>query len=77
MSRHLYLIRRNDQTDYDEVTGHVISATSPARARELAAHNCRCEGDELWRDPARSTVRVLASDVAEPEGVILTADHDG
>jgi hypothetical protein len=56
-------------TDYDQVAGFVIRATTEADARSRAATESREEGMVVWNDPAQSTCTRLVDDGAT--GIIL------
>ena len=56
-------------TDYDEVAGFVIRATTEADARCRAAAESRGEGMVVWNDPVCSTCTRLLEDGAA--GIVL------
>ena len=82
----LYLIERfhvDDCPDYDEFAGFVIAAETEWVARRIAADRSSGEGREIWLGFAPddgnyykpvSSIKLIASDVSLPEGVVL-ADY--
>jgi len=82
----LYLIKRTDEIDYDEFAGFVIAAEGEKQAREIAAERDNgfpscfgSKGKDIWLDTFDGNyytpmvlIKMLASDVSLPEGVILS-----
>jgi len=75
----LYLIKRTDEIDYDEYAGFVIAAEGEKQAREIAAKRSFCEGKDIWLDTFDGNyytpmvlIKMLASDVSLPEGIVLS-----
>ena len=64
----LWLLKQR-VTDYDEVAGFVIRATTEADARCRAAADCGDEGMVVWNDPAQSVCIHLVEDGAA--GIVL------
>lgn len=73
----LYLLWTNDPAagGYDVADGFIVRAKDHARARELAANACGCEGRDVWLNTARSTCRMLEREGRE--GVIMRDFHAG
>ena len=66
----LYLVTRNGEIDYDEVSGFVVAAPSGQRARERACSDNGDEGDGPWLDQRRSAVHLVGTGPG-PERIIL------
>lgn len=68
----VYLIERQAVIGYDEASGFVVVARTPAEARALAAAKAGDEGPDCWLAADRSTCRSLGT--ARPRekcGVVL------
>lgn len=77
----LYILRpkseshKGDAWDpwYDKMFGIVVRASSPTRARKIAAAHCGAEDPGVWEDPDQTTCKVLRE--KGKEGVIIRDDH--
>ena len=59
--KRIYLLHRTDRSgpQYDSFWSFAIVARTPHEAREYAAKQAADEGEEVWTDPARSTITLI------------------
>ena len=73
----IYLILRKDLAGYDEYDGAVIAAKDAETVRQVMANGCADEGRDMWLDPSRSDVAMIARATTEPAGVVLKSFNAG
>lgn len=71
----LWLLRRKDQVEWDEVAAIVIATCSAPRARKLAAAECGSEGSDTWTNPQLTSCCRLPTNTRE--GVVLVDYRNG
>ena len=73
----IYLISAD--CDYDEYDGFVIIASTPKRAREIAADNGMSWNNrrEVWLSPHLSEIEMIGTTHREKEEVILGSYNAG
>lgn len=71
----LYLLKRTDSHDYDEMIGAVVVASNEAEARQIAGSASRDEGSVPWAYPGTSTCVELTAE--GPARLVLAEGIDG
>jgi hypothetical protein len=71
----LYLLTRNGRVGWDENSGFVIRARSPAAARALAHTQGMYDPSDCWLDPNKTSCTVIPID-GDP-AIILTDFNAG
>lgn len=72
----LFLLKRTDSINYDEIDAMVVRACTETHARQLAALAAGAEGGPCWGDPRLVIAEKLAECVGRPE-VVLSSNNAG
>ena len=71
----LFLVKRIEDTDWDEYQGHVIRAETEERARQMASESAGDEGRECWISNEQTICQELSADGVEE--IIISDFHAG
>lgn len=73
----IWLLEREDDIGWDEFRGFVIAANTEGEARDIAALNHADEVPETWQGQLTCTVRCIADNTDEPNGIVLESFNAG
>jgi hypothetical protein len=73
----LYLVESIEGVGYDEYDGFVVRARSASLARKMAQAECVNYQTEVFTDPEKSKLTLLASNAPYDAGIVLSSFNAG
>jgi hypothetical protein len=73
----IYVVRRGDDTSYDETAGYVVAAVTMTDACRYGAKVSGDQPDTVWFAPTTTCTLIGRADPQTEPGIVLTDYHAG